>query len=146
MEPRVVLLVEDNSDDVALIKRALYMHEFASVVVVARDGAEALSYFFGETGEQRPMPALAILDLRLPKVDGLEVLARLRADERTALLPVVVLTSSRAEQDLIDSYRNGANGYVRKPVDFAEFVRAARVLGVYWLSLNVPPSYGGAWT
>jgi len=136
MDSKVVLLVEDCPDDVELIKRALHSHNVANVIVVAQDGAEALHYFFGEGGEQRPLPNLVLLDLRLPKVDGLEVLATLRADRRTATLPVVVLTTSREQGDIIDSYRNGANSYVRKPLDFAEFVQAARAVGIYWLLLD----------
>ena len=139
MKPKIILLVEDNPDDVELIKRALYNYNVANVVVVARDGAEALNYFFGQGGPQRPLPELVILDLRLPKVDGLEVLARLRADARTALQPVVILTSSQEQSDLIDGYHNGANSYVRKPAGFEDFLKVARSLGMYWLLLNEAP-------
>jgi two-component system response regulator len=146
MTPRVmsqstILLVEDNADDEALTRRALAKNNIQSEVRVARDGAEALEMLFG-TGAHagRPLaPDVVLLDLKLPKVDGLEVLRRLRADERTRLLPVVILTSSREERDLVSGYGLGANSYIRKPVDFAQFVEAVRQLGVYWLVLNEPP-------
>ncbi|HEX9800495.1 MAG TPA: response regulator [Thermoanaerobaculia bacterium] len=143
MRSKTILLVEDNPDDEALTLRALRKHNLGNEVVVARDGAEALDYLFA-TGphagrDASATPQLVLLDLKLPKLDGLEVLRRVRSDERTRLLPVVVLTSSREERDLIDSYRLGANSYVRKPVDFNEFVEAARQLGLYWLLLNEPP-------
>jgi two-component system response regulator len=147
MADRNILLVEDNPDDVALTLRALNKNNIANQVVVATDGAEALEYLFG-TGSHAgrdlaEMPAVVLLDLKLPKVDGLEVLRRLRADERTRLLRVVILTSSKEEQDLIDGYRLGANSYVRKPVDFVKFVDAVRQLGLYWLVLNEPPPVTG---
>jgi DNA-binding response OmpR family regulator len=134
--------VEDNANDEALTLRALKKNNIQNQVVVARDGAEALDYFFG-TGayagrDMRVMPTIILLDLKLPKIDGLEVLRRLRADERTKLLPVVILTSSREERDLINGYRLGANSYMRKPVDFAQFSEAVRELGLYWLVLNEP--------
>lgn len=139
----MILLVEDNPDDEALTVRALKKNHVVNELVVARDGEEALDYLFG-TGtfagrdpEQRPQ--VVLLDLKLPKLDGLEVLRRLRADPRTRLLPVVVLTSSQEERDLLDSYSLGANSYVRKPVNFLEFVDAAGQLGLYWLVLNQPP-------
>lgn len=141
--PRRILLVEDNPDDVALTLRALRAHRVTNEVVVAEDGVEALDYLFGEgqhlgrTGHD--LPAVILLDLKLPRVDGLEVLRRIRSDPRTRLLPVVVLTSSREEQDLVASYSLGANSYVRKPVDFQQFVEAVRQLGLYWLLLNEPP-------
>jgi two-component system response regulator len=144
MEKRVILLVEDNPDDEALTLRALRKNNIGNAVVVARDGAEALDYLFG-TGEHAgrdvmDMPQVVLLDLKLPRVDGLDVLKRLRADERFRALPVVVLTSSKEEQDLINGYRFGCNSYVRKPVNFDEFIEAARQLGLYWLLLNeVPP-------
>ncbi len=146
MSDKVILLVEDNPDDEALTLRAFQKNNITNEVVIARDGAEALDYLFG-TGPHAGrnlgvMPQLVLLDLKLPKVDGLEVLRRLRADERTRLLPVVVLTSSNEERDLVESYRLGANSYVRKPVNFTEFLDAARQLGLYWLLLNEPPPVG----
>lgn len=138
-----ILLVEDNPDDQKLTLRALKKNNITNDIVVAEDGAQALDYLFG-TGQfagrdVRDRPALVLLDLKLPKVDGLTVLARVRADERTRMVPVVVLTSSAEEQDLLKSYELGVNSYVRKPVDFLEFVNAARQLGVYWLILNQQP-------
>ncbi len=131
----IILLVEDNPDDEVLTRRALEKHSLRIDLVVARDGQEALDYLFG--GGR--LPHLILLDLKLPKIDGLEMLRRLRSDERTKLLPVVVLTSSNEERDLVGSYSLGANSYVRKPVDFNEFTEAARQLGLYWLLLNEPP-------
>jgi CheY-like chemotaxis protein len=145
MTSKVILLVEDNPDDELLTLRALRKNEVLEEVVVARDGVEALDYLFGR-GEHsgrdtEEMPRLILLDLKLPRVDGLEVLRRLRADERTRLLPVVILTSSREQQDMLDGYGLGANSYVRKPVNFEQFVRAVEQLKVYWLILNeAPPS------
>jgi two-component system, response regulator len=143
MRNKTILLVEDNPDDELLTLRALKKNNGFNKVVVARDGAEALNYLFGEGAyagrDTSDVPQLVLLDLKLPKVDGLEVLRRLRADERTRLLPVVILTSSREQQDLVDGYGYGANSYVRKPVDFARFVEAVRQLGVYWLLLNETP-------
>ncbi len=142
---KTILLVEDNPDDELLTLRALKKNVF-NRVVVARDGAEALDYLFGEGAYEgrdvSDIPRVVLLDLKLPKVDGLEVLRRLRADERTRLLPVVILTSSREQQDLLDGYGYGANSYVRKPVDFARFVEAVRQLGLYWLLLNETPQAG----
>ena len=140
---RAILLVEDNPDDVELTLRALKQYHVKNQIDVVRDGAEALDYLFA-TGayadrDTTAMPAVVILDLKLPKVDGLEVLQRMRADERTKLVPVVVLTSSKEERDMVNSYKFGANSYVRKPVDFTEFVEAARQLGLYWLVTNEPP-------
>ena len=143
MSDKVILLVEDNPDDEALTLRALKKNNIGNDVIVARDGAEALDYLFGTgayTGRgMTVMPAMTLLDLKLPKIDGLEVLKRLRADDRTKLLPVVILTSSREEQDLINGYALGANSYIRKPVDFTQFVEAVRQLGLYWLVLNETP-------
>lgn len=140
---KTILLVEDNPDDEALTLRAFRKNKIKNAVVVARDGAEALDYLFGtgayEGRDVTALPQVMLLDLKLPKVDGLEVLRRVRADPRTAALPVVILTSSREEQDLIEGYRIGANSYVRKPVNFDEFVDAARQLGLYWLLLNEVP-------
>ena len=143
MGDKIILLVEDNVDDEALTLRALKKNSIRNEVVVARDGAEALDFLFG-TGayagrDLRVMPTITLLDLKLPKVDGLEVLRRLRVDDRTKSLPVVILTSSKEEQDLINGYRLGANSYIRKPVDFAQFNEAIRELGLYWLVLNEPP-------
>ncbi|HPL15559.1 MAG TPA: response regulator [Spirochaetota bacterium] len=131
-----ILLVEDNLDDVELTRRAFVKSRLANDLVVAADGEAALELL---QGENRIAPALVLLDLKLPKIDGLEVLRRIRADERTMLLPVVILTSSREESDLMRGYQNGANSYIRKPVDFERFVEAVGILGLYWLVLNEPP-------
>lgn len=143
MESKTILLVEDNPDDVALTLRALKKNDIASNVVTARDGLEALDLLFGPetaSGQQATVsPILVLLDLKLPRVSGIEVLQRLRADDRTKLIPVVILTTSREEQDLIDGYRFGANSYIRKPVDFDKFVEAVKQLGLYWLALNESP-------
>jgi two-component system, response regulator len=140
---KAILLVEDNPDDEALTLRALKKNNIKNEVVIAHDGAEALDYLFGTgnyTGRNTDvLPQVVLLDLKLPKVEGLEVLRRVRADKRTKLLPVVILTSSNEEQDRIDGYGLGANSYVRKPVDFSQFIDAARQLGLYWLILNEPP-------
>ena len=135
MNNKAILLVEDNPDDEALTLRAFKKNKISNQVVVARDGAEALDFLFGHGNM---LPALVLLDLKLPKVDGIEVLRRTRAEPRTHLLPVVVLTTSKEEQDLINSYQLGANSYIRKPVDFAQFTEAVRQLGLYWLLLNEP--------
>ena len=143
MRKKIILLVEDNPDDELLAIRALEKNNIMNEVVVARDGAEALDYLFGTgayTGRDLSvMPQIILLDLKLPKIDGLEVLRRLRNDERTKLLPVVVLTSSKEERDLTESYSLGANSYIRKPVNFAQFTEAIRQLGLYWLVLNESP-------
>lgn len=141
---KVLLLVEDNPSDEKLTVRALTKHGLANEIVVVRDGAEALDYLFGtgpfEGRDPRNVPTVILLDLRLPRIEGLEVLRRLRADERTQLVPVVILTASKEEEDILRSYSLGANAYIRKPVDFAEFAEAARTLGLFWLLLNeVPP-------
>ena len=133
-----ILLVEDNPDDEALTLRAFKKSNISNEVVVVRDGAEALDYIFPPEGADTPCPALILLDLNLPKVGGLKILRRMHADPRTQLIPVVVLTSSKLEEDILDSYRNGANAYVRKPVKFAEFADAVRAVGVFWLLLNEP--------
>lgn len=136
-----ILLVEDNPDDEMLTMRALRKNHIQNDVVVARDGPEALDYLFGsDSGDKGPVrPAMVLLDLKLPKIDGIEVLRRLRARPETRLTPVVILTSSREEQDLAASYELGANSYIRKPVDFEQFSEAVRYLGLYWLVLNEPP-------
>lgn len=143
MTDKMILLVEDNRDDEALTLRALRKNRITNEVVVVRDGAEALEYVFGtgryEGRDTTAMPDLILLDLKLPKVDGLEVLRRLRADQGTRSLPVVILTSSTEEQDVLKGYGLGANSYIRKPVDFGELMEAARQLGVYWLLLNQGP-------
>jgi two-component system response regulator len=143
MSEKIILLVEDNADDEELTLRALKKNNIQNDVVIARDGVEALDYLFG-TGayagrDTSNLPSVTLLDLKLPKVDGLEVLKRLRADERTKFLPVVILTSSKEEQDLLNGYKFGANSYIRKPVDFAQFMEAVRNLGLYWLLLNESP-------
>ncbi|VAX18930.1 Response regulator [hydrothermal vent metagenome] len=140
---KFILLVEDNSDDETLTLRALEKNNIANDVKVVRDGVEALDYLFAtgpyEDRDTSLMPAVILLDLKLPKLDGLEVLRRLRGDILTKSLPVVILTSSDEEKDMIESYRLGANSYVRKPVDFSRFSEAVRQLGLYWLLLNEPP-------
>lgn len=133
---KVILLVEDNADDEALTLRALTKNKITNTVDVVRDGAEALEYLFGSDAPSRPLPQVVLLDLKLPLVDGLEVLRRIRNDDRTKLLPVVILTSSKEEQDLTRGYRLGANSYICKPVEFEQFVAAVRQLGLYWLVLN----------
>jgi two-component system response regulator len=143
MPEKIILLVEDNPDDEALTRRAFRKNNILNQVVVARTGAEALDFLYG-TGvyagrDLSVRPAVILLDLNLPLVSGLDVLRRIRADARTQLLPVVILTSSREEQDLVEGYRLGANSYVRKPVDFGEFLEATRQLGLYWLVLNEAP-------
>lgn len=140
---RVILLVEDSPDDEELTLHAFKVNRISNPVLVARDGVEALDYLFARgrhSGrDPRLLPALTLLDLNMPKVDGLEVLRQIRSDERTRLLPVVVLTSSKEDQDLLRSYGLGANGYVRKPVDFSQFTEAIRQLGLFWLLVNEPP-------
>src|SRR5579862_1558306 len=134
-EAKTILLVEDNADDEQLTLRAMRQSEVPNIIRVARDGAEALDQLFGPNAGSR-MPDLVLLDLKLPKVSGLEVLQRIRKEEKTRSLPIVVLTSSDEERDIIESYSLGANSYIRKPVDFDEFIDAVRQLGVYWLSMN----------
>lgn len=146
MNEKVILLVEDNPDDEVLTLDALEANRVGNKVVVARNGVEALDYMFGAgiwAGRTVvELPAVVLLDLKLPKIDGLEVLRRIRADERTRMTPVVILTSSNEDEDRLKGYSLGANSYVRKPVDFDEFVRAAGQLGLYWLLLNEPPPDG----
>ncbi len=140
---KVILLVEDNPDDEALALRALKKNNIGNKVDVVRDGAEAIDYLYG-TGaysdrDTSETPQIVLLDLKLPKIDGLEVLRRIRGDERTRLLPVAILTSSKEEKDVVESYRLGANSYIHKPVDFEQFSESVRQLGLYWLVLNEPP-------
>lgn len=142
---RPILLVEDNPDDEALTLRAFSKNRISNPVVVARDGVEALDYLFG-TGSHAGrdlavMPAVVLLDLKLPRIDGLEVLRRVRADERTKLMPVVILTTSKEQQDIFEGYTLGANSYIRKPVDFEKFIQAVGQLGLYWLVLNEPVEF-----
>jgi CheY-like chemotaxis protein len=133
-----IVLVEDNEDDIVLTRRALSRNKIGNPLVVARDGAEALELLLSANGDSIN-PAIILLDLQLPKVDGLTVLKRLREDPRTKLTPVVVLTSSKAEQDVVAGYNLRANSYIRKPVDFDQFTEAVRQIGMYWLLLNEPP-------
>jgi two-component system, response regulator len=137
----IILLVEDNPKDEALTLRALKKSNIANKVTIARDGAEAPDYLFarGADGSRNPLPHLILLDLKLPKIDGHEVLRRIRNDERTRLLPIVILTTSVEDKDRLEGYRLGANSYIRKPVDFTEFVEAVVHLGLYWLVLNQSP-------
>jgi two-component system, response regulator len=141
----VILLVEDNPDDEALTLRAMHKNRVTNPVIIARDGVEALDYMFG-TGqyagrEVSDLPAVIFLDLKLPKLDGLEVLKRLRLDDRTRLVPIVVLTTSNEDKDITNSYKLGANSYVRKPVDFEQFTDVVGKLGMYWLMINEPPPF-----
>jgi two-component system, response regulator len=143
MKEKFILLVEDNADDEALTIRALKRNNIRNEVVVARDGSEALNYLLGrgayEGRDTSVLPQIVLLDLKLPKLDGLDVLRAIRGDERTKRLPVVILTSSKEDKDLLSGYELGANSYVRKPVDFTEFAEAVRQLGLYWLVLNESP-------
>lgn len=143
MQKAMILLVEDNPDDEVLTLHALKKNKIGNRVHVARDGAEALDFLFCQNQyadrDLYELPQLILLDIKLPKVDGLEVLRRIREDERTSLLPVVILTSSKEQQDLVQAYKNRANSYMRKPVDFKQFADAVRQLGLYWLVLNQPP-------
>jgi two-component system, response regulator len=143
MKSKTILLVEDNPSDIGLTRRALEKSHIANELIVVEDGQEALDYLFGGgqlTGpKMNELPTLILLDLKLPKVDGMQVLRRIRADERTSRLAVVILTTSSEEQDIAQSYDLGANSYIRKPVDFKQFVEAVRHLGLYWLVINEPP-------
>ena len=143
MKEKIILLVEDNPDDITLTLRALKKNSIFNEVVVAKDGVEALDYLFG-TGiyagrDTSVMPVVTLLDLKLPKIDGFEVLKRVRSNERTKLIPIVILTSSKEECDLINGYSLGANSYIRKPVDYEQFTEAIRELGLYWILINEPP-------
>jgi two-component system, response regulator len=145
MRNRTILLVEDNADDEALTLRAFRKNQMVNDIVIARDGQEALDYLFGTgtfAGRERPLPELILLDLKLPKVDGLEVLRRLRSEPGTRLLPVVVMTTSDEEQDRLRSYSLHANSFIRKPVDYNQFADTMRQIGTYWLVLNEPPPPG----
>ncbi len=144
MRDRKILLVEDNPDDELLTLRAMKKHNILNKVTVAHDGAEALEYLFTYADAGGLLPGLIVLDLKLPKVDGLEVLRSIRADDRTRLIPVVVLTSSKEQEDVLASYRLGVNAYVRKPVSFSDFAEAVSTLGMFWLLLNVMPPYSVA--
>lgn len=138
MKNKIILLIEDNPDDVKLTLRALKHNNILNEVVVKNDGAEALAYL----AKAATLPTVILLDLKLPKLNGVEVLRRIRADERLKWLPVVILTSSKEEQDIIKSYDQGANSFIRKPVDFVQFTEVVRQLGMYWLLLNEPPPPG----
>jgi two-component system response regulator len=135
IEPKSILLVEDNADDEQLTLRAMRQSEVPNIIRVARDGAEAIDFLFGASAG-RKFPDLVLLDLKLPKISGLEVLQRIRSEAATKTLPVVVLTSSDEERDIVESYSLGANSYIRKPVDFDEFIDAVKQLGLYWLTMN----------
>ncbi len=139
-----ILLVEDNPDDIELTQRAFAKNHIINEVVVLRDGAEACEFLFERSRAGRALPQVILLDLKLPKISGLEVLEKIRSTASTALIPTVILTSSKQEEDLLEGYRLGVNSYVRKPVDFNEFVEAVRQVGLYWLVLNeAPPAMGG---
>lgn len=143
MYKKIIMLIEDNPDDEVLTIRALKKNNILNEVVVARDGVEALNYLFSESGfegrDTNIMPEVILLDLKLPKIDGHGVLKRIRANSRTKLIPVVILTSSNEDKDVVDSYNLGANSYIRKPVDFDQFTEAIKQLGLYWLVVNVAP-------
>lgn len=145
MARKIILLVEDNPDDVLLTRRALHKNHILNELVVAEDGVEALDYLFGQGAhagrDLRDQPQVILLDIKLPRLDGIEVLRRIRANESTRLLPVVILTSSREERDRLETYSLGANSYIRKPVDFQQFMEAVRQLGLYWLVLNESPPH-----
>lgn len=139
MSKPYILLVEDNPDDIELTRRAFAKNHIINDIVVLKDGAEACEFLFQSDERGRGLPQVILLDLKLPKISGLEVLERIRSSSRTRLIPTVILTSSKQEEDLLEGYRLGVNSYVRKPVDFNEFVEAVRQVGLYWLVLNEPP-------
>lgn len=143
LKPKIILLVEDNPDDEELTLRAFRKSNILNEIIVVRDGQQAIDYFFGPGSADNPVPSVVLLDLKLPMISGLEVLRHLRADQRTILQPVVILTSSKEDQDIVNGYRLGANSYIRKPVDFNQFIEAIRQLGLYWLVLNESPSQTG---
>lgn len=144
MEEKIILLVEDNPDDVALTIRAFEKNRIKNRIIVTEDGVEALDYIFRrgkfENRDLKELPAVVLLDLKLPKLDGFEVLKAIRDNELTKFLPVVILTSSKEEQDIVKGYKNGANSYIRKPVEFEKFFNVIQTLGLYWLILNEPPN------
>jgi len=146
MDNKIILLVEDNPDDVELTLRAFKQNNIFNKVIVAKDGLEALDYLLGKGmyagRDVKDLPVVTLLDLKLPKIDGLEVLKTIRQNEVTKLIPVVILTSSTHEKDVVNGYKLGANSYVRKPVDFTEFIKAIKLLGLYWLIWNEPPAAG----
>jgi len=139
MSKKIILLVEDNPDDELLTLRALKKNNVMNDIVVCRNGVEAIDYLFGENDDASVLPQLILLDLKLPKIDGLEVLRKIRSTEKTRFLPVVVLTSSKEEMDIVESYKLGANSYIQKPVDFSQFIEAVKQLELYWLVMNVSP-------
>jgi two-component system, response regulator len=141
MNQKTILLVEDNPDDAELTLRALKKSKILNDVAVARDGAEAIDLLLPSDGKKGLDAALILLDLKLPRMDGIEVLRRLRADQRTRLLPVIILTTSQEQEDMVNSYCNGCNSYIRKPVDFLEFMTAVQQIGLYWLMLNEAPQF-----
>ena len=144
MNEKIILLVEDNLDDVRLTRRAMEKNNISNKMVVVNDGVEAIDYLMRALNALEAMPTVILLDLKLPRMDGMEVLNRIRGDERLKRLPVVILTSSKEEQDIMKSYNLGANSYIHKPVDFEQFTDAVRNLGLYWLLLNEPPPDGKA--
>ncbi|MGD9732153.1 MAG: response regulator [Desulfamplus sp.] len=139
MNSKEVLLIEDNQSDIELTKRAFKKNHILNKIVVMEDGQEALDYLFNTLNSPDQLPVVTLLDLKLPRIDGIEVLRRIRSDARTKHMPVVMLTSSKEEVDVAAAYDNGANSYIRKPVDFEQFVESIHTLGIYWLSLNEPP-------
>lgn len=139
MNSKEVLLIEDNPSDIELTKRAFKKNHILNKIVVMEDGQEALDYLFNTLNSPDQLPVVTLLDLKLPRIDGIEVLRRIRSDARTKHMPVVMLTSSKEEVDVAAAYDNGANSYIRKPVDFEQFVESIHTLGIYWLSLNEPP-------
>ncbi len=139
MNKKIILLVEDNPDDELLTMRALKKNNVMNDIVICRNGVEAIDYLFGKNGNESELPQLVLLDLKLPKIDGLEVLRKIRTAEKTRFLPVVVLTSSKEERDIVESYKLGANSYIQKPVDFSQFIEAVKQLQLYWLVMNVSP-------